>query len=82
MGTVTKSPTWLTGRLRRIVDDGRRAGSLRAPDAAMAARAVFDATVRFHHPAHSGVWHLPDIDAQFEAVITCVVSALREGALE
>lgn len=81
-GVVDAHVAELTDQLRRIVDDGHRAGSLRAPDAATAARAVFDATVRFHHPAHSGEWHLPDIDAQFEAVIACVISALRDGALE
>ncbi len=81
-GVVDAHVEELTAQLRRIVDDGHRAGSFRAPDAARAARAVFDATLRFHHPAHSGDWHGPGIDAQFEAVIACMLSALGNGALE
>jgi hypothetical protein len=42
-----------------------------------AARAVFDPTTRFHHPAHAAEWQATGIDAEFDGVCALVVDGLR-----
>lgn len=66
----------LTGQLERIVADGVAAGAFDVSDAGAAARGVFDATVRFHHPSHAAEWSDPGIDAAFEEVLDMVLTAL------
>ncbi|WP_336318109.1 TetR family transcriptional regulator [Streptomyces lavendofoliae] len=69
----------LVGQLARIVEDGHRQGEFAAPvtDAITTARAVFDATDRFHDPAHAADWSEPDIDAAFDAVVALLLRGLR-----
>ncbi|MEU7296008.1 TetR family transcriptional regulator [Streptomyces exfoliatus] len=69
----------LVGQIARIVEDGHREGVFAAPerDFATTARAVFDATDRFHDPAHAGDWSAPDIGDAFAAVVSLVQRALR-----
>jgi aryl-alcohol dehydrogenase-like predicted oxidoreductase/AcrR family transcriptional regulator len=70
----------LTGQLARIIDDGVRRGELSDVDPAVASRAVFDATARFHNPAHATEWSDPGIDAAFEGVWSLLVAALGPRA--
>ncbi len=49
----------MLGQLARIVADGVAEGSFRAVDPQASARAVLDATARFHHPAHAASWADP-----------------------
>jgi AcrR family transcriptional regulator len=67
----------LVGQLARIIADGVDSGEL-APvdDPTATARAVFDATSRFHNPAHAPSWTDPDIDAAYENVRALVLSGL------
>ena len=67
----------LLGQLRAIIADGTADGTFAATDPAAAAHAVFDATVRFHHPAHAGEWQTPGIEADLEAVCTLLLDGLR-----
>jgi len=67
----------LVGQLTRIIADGASRGELEAPDPADSARAVFDATARFHNPVHAAEWSNPQIDSQYEGVRSLVVSALE-----
>lgn len=75
-GVVDAHVRELCDQLTRIIEDGRQDGSLRVTDPEATARAVFDATLRFHHPAHSGEWQAPDVDAAFEAVLELIHAAL------
>ncbi|MDF9813133.1 TetR family transcriptional regulator [Streptomyces sp. SPB162] len=71
----------LVGQLTRIIEDGVARGEFTAPDPARAARAVWDATGRFHDPAYAAEWSRPDIDAAFDAVCDLLVNGLRpQGA--
>jgi AcrR family transcriptional regulator len=72
----------LTEQLTRIVADGVERGEFAGVDPTIAGRAVFDATARFHNPAHASEWSDPGIDAAFEGVWSLVVAALepKEGA--
>lgn len=58
----------LTAQVERIIADGVRRGEFSVADPAEAARAVFNATYRFHNPAHAPDWAYPEIDSAFEGV--------------
>ena len=66
----------LVGQLARIVEDGVADGVFAADDPRAAARAAFDATSRFHNPAHAAQWSDPQIDAQYEEVRSLVLRGL------
>jgi Tetracyclin repressor-like, C-terminal domain len=51
-------------------------GELEATDPAGTGRAVFDATARFHNPAHAPEWFNPGIDAAYERVRALVLNGL------
>ena len=43
---------------------------------AATARAVFDATVRFHKPSHAAEWSDPGIEAALDRVVALVLAGL------
>jgi len=67
----------LESQLTRIVSDGVAGGEFAATNAASAARAVFSATYRFHHPVHAPEWIAADIDADYAQVRNLVMKGLR-----
>jgi AcrR family transcriptional regulator len=69
----------LVGQLERIVAEGIARGELETADVAAAARAVFDATARFHNPVHAAEWSDPGIDAAYEGVRRLVLAGLSHG---
>jgi AcrR family transcriptional regulator len=60
--------TELNGHLGRIVADGMDRGEFAAGDPEAVARAVWDATTRFHHPAHAAEWAADPVADSFEQV--------------
>lgn len=80
-GVVDAHVDELVGQIARILRDGAGEGRFRVSDPDAAARGVFDATMRFHHPAHSREWQQPGIDAAFDTVVTIVLAALTRDAL-
>jgi AcrR family transcriptional regulator len=74
---VTAHVDTLVGQLAQIIADGASRGELETTDPPAAARAVFDATARFHNPVHAAEWSDPHIDAEYEGVRALVVSALE-----
>jgi AcrR family transcriptional regulator len=69
----------LAAQLSRIVADGVARGELVSADPAVSGRAILDATVRFHDPAHRAEWADPEIDARFEAVWALLLRGLTKG---
>ncbi|MFI8170758.1 TetR family transcriptional regulator [Streptomyces sp. NPDC085931] len=67
----------LTAQLTRIVQDGVRTGDFTAVDPEATARAVFQATGRFHDPCHARAWEEPGAEADFTAVVDVLVRGLR-----
>lgn len=67
----------LIEQLGRIIAEGVEEGSLSASDVPAAARAVFDATGRFHDPQYAAEWLKPTIVTEFEAVTALVIRGLR-----
>ena len=66
----------LVDQAARIIADGMKSGAFTVTDAEVAARSVFDATARFHNPAHAAEWSDPGIDAAFEGVWSLLRTAL------
>lgn len=66
----------LVGQLEMMIREGVARGELAAVDPKATAAAIFDATARFHNPAHAGEWKDPDIDAAFERVWTLIEAGL------
>ncbi|MFF4499724.1 TetR family transcriptional regulator [Streptomyces sp. NPDC001401] len=69
--------TELTDQLTAIVRDGVEAGTFAVADPATAARALFQATGRFHDPGYAKEWEQPGVEAEFEAVVDLLVRGLR-----
>jgi AcrR family transcriptional regulator len=67
----------LQDQLRRIIEDGIAADEFKVSDAASAATAVLNATMRFHHPLF--VREYPADPAAERAVIRLVLSGLAAG---
>jgi hypothetical protein len=63
-------------QLQSILADGIAAGAFRDADPAAAAQAVFNATARFHHPAHAREWQDPGTDTELDAVCTLILNGL------
>ncbi|MEV7191227.1 TetR family transcriptional regulator [Streptomyces sp. NPDC093510] len=67
----------LTSQLTTIIQEGVQRGDFTSPDPALSARAVFDATGRFHDPAYAAHWSRPGIEAAFTAVLDLTLRGLR-----
>ncbi|MDV9175463.1 TetR family transcriptional regulator [Streptomyces sp. W16] len=67
----------LTGQLTEIVRAGVGTGAFTVPDPAVAARAVFQATGRFHDPSYAREWRKPGVEAEFEAMVELLLRGLR-----
>jgi AcrR family transcriptional regulator len=76
-GIVDQHVAELVDQLTAIVAEGKQSGVFAVDDPETAARAVFHATARFHHPARADAWDAPTIDEQFEAVWCLVQRGLR-----
>jgi AcrR family transcriptional regulator len=66
----------LVGQLARIVADGVAEGVFETTDPRATARAVFDATSRFHNPANVATWSDPEIDGAYDGVRALVLRGL------
>jgi AcrR family transcriptional regulator len=81
LGVETRIPVlahvdFVVAQMTRIVAAGVARGEFVSADPAASAQAVFDATVRFHHPAHREEWRLPAINGSFEGVWALILDGL------
>ncbi|MBO2457609.1 TetR family transcriptional regulator [Actinomadura violacea] len=67
----------LLAQIRAIVVDGIAVGDFAAGEPDVIARAVFDATSRFHDPMHAAEWCSPEIEAESEGVISLILDGIR-----
>lgn len=67
----------LTGQLTTIIENGVERGVFASAAPAVTARALFDATGRFHDPCYAREWEQPGIEAEFEAVVDLLLQGLR-----
>ena len=61
----------------KILSDGVAQGVFEIDDVKMTARAVFDATARYHHPAHAEEWAKPECPSRIDALIGLLLKGLR-----
>ncbi|MBA7477465.1 hypothetical protein ES703_53951 [subsurface metagenome] len=67
----------LVDQVAHIIADGVKQGAFQAADVKATARAVFDATVRYHHPAHSDEWKDPARPARIDALLGLLLRGLE-----
>jgi AcrR family transcriptional regulator len=67
----------LVDQIAGILIDGVKQGAFEVADAKASARALFDATSRFHHPAHSDEWSDPALSARIDAVLALLLKGLE-----
>lgn len=66
----------LSAQVGGIIADGMGRGDFSVADPFRTGRAVFDATARFHNPAHLAEWDDPDLKAAYEGVWVLILSGL------
>jgi AcrR family transcriptional regulator len=67
----------LVDQVAHIISDGVKQGAFEVADAKVSARAVFDATVRYHHPAHADEWKDPALAARIDALLALLLRGLE-----
>ncbi|MDZ8223399.1 TetR family transcriptional regulator [Nostoc sp. ChiVER01] len=75
-GVVQAHIAELVSQVAAIVESGISSNEFRVTDPQVAAKAVFQAMVRFHHPAHAPEWSDPNIDTDFAQVWRLIVAGL------
>lgn len=73
---VARHVATLEAQIAKILQDGVDAGDFVIDDVPGTARAMFDATVRFHNPSHSAEWRDSGINDAFERVWSLIVATL------
>jgi AcrR family transcriptional regulator len=71
----------LSAQLERIITDGAATGEFKVKDPQAAARAVWNATMRFHHPSLVGSRNEPPDETEAESVIALLLAGLEAGVL-
>jgi AcrR family transcriptional regulator len=67
----------LVDQVAHMLSDGVTQGAFEVTDVKATARAVFDATIRFHHPAHAEEWCDPAQPARIDALLTLLLRGLE-----
>jgi AcrR family transcriptional regulator len=67
----------LIDQVAHILSDGVQQGAFQVADVKASARAIFDATVRFHHPAHSEEWSDPLLAARIDTLLALLLKGLE-----
>ena len=60
-----------------ILSDGVKQGAFEVVDVKTSARAVYDASIRFHHPAHSNEWSDPELSTRIDALLALLLKGLE-----
>lgn len=68
----------LIDQVAQILSDGVKQGVFEVADVKATAQAVFDATNRFHHPAHSDDWRDPQLAARIDALLALLIKGLEK----
>ena len=66
----------LVDQVAHILGEGVEQGAFAVTDVKTSARAIFDATIRYHHPAHSEEWSDPALPARIDALLALLLRGL------
>ena len=64
-------------QIATILADGVKQGVFSVDDPKATARALFEATTRFHHPAHADEWKDAELPARIDAVLGLLLRGLK-----
>ena len=64
-------------QVAQIIADGVKQGAFQVADVKATARAVFEATTRYHHPAHADEWKDPARAARIDALLGLLLRGLE-----
>jgi AcrR family transcriptional regulator len=67
----------LVDQIAHILSDGVEQGVFHVTNLKAMALAIFEATTRFHHPAHSGEWSDPLLPARIDALLELLLKGLE-----
>jgi AcrR family transcriptional regulator len=67
----------LVDQIASILSDGVEQGAFHVTEVKASARAVYDATIRYHHPAHSEEWNDPALAARTDALLALLLRGLE-----
>ena len=67
----------LVDQIAQILSEGVKQGVFQVSDLKASARALFDATSRFHHPAHADEWSEPEFGARIDALVALLLRGLE-----
>jgi hypothetical protein len=67
----------LVDQIAQILSEGVKQGAFQVTDLKASARALFDATSRFHHPAHADEWSDPEFGARIDALMALLLRGLE-----
>jgi AcrR family transcriptional regulator len=67
----------LINQVAAIISDGVKQGVFDTSDVRASARAIFDATVRYHHPAHAEEWKDPELSARVDALLALLLRGIE-----
>jgi AcrR family transcriptional regulator len=67
----------LVDQIAQILSEGVKQGAFHVADVKASARAVFDATSRYHHPAHAEEWSDPQLAARIDALLALLLKGLE-----
>jgi AcrR family transcriptional regulator len=67
----------LVDQVAHILSDGVEQGAFELADVKASARAIFDATIRYHHPAHAEEWSDPALSARIDALLALLLKGLE-----
>jgi len=67
----------LVDQIAAIISDGVREGAFDVTDVKASARAVYEATIRYQHPAHAEEWKDADLAARFDALLALLLRGLE-----
>jgi pyridoxal biosynthesis lyase PdxS len=73
----TAHVAFLLEQIRAIVIDGITSGDFAPGEPEMIARAIFNATTRFHDPTHAAEWSFPEVEAASDGVIALILNGIR-----
>jgi AcrR family transcriptional regulator len=67
----------LVDQIAQILSEGVEQGVFQVSDLKSSARALFDGTSRFHHPAHADEWSDPQLGARIDALLALLLRGLE-----
>ena len=67
----------LIGQVAHILADGVKQEAFQVADVNVTARAMFEATIRYHHPAHADEWKDPQAPARIDALLALLLKGLE-----